>query len=241
MALPREQARPRADLFVSVQETATMPRPHPQSAPTALPRPTAIPYVVRRTDELGVSETALTTRPKGGGLCYRGERPGDRDAHGALWARVSLSRGRGRPVFNEMHPARQRACMESLLCQVCGQLASTTPQGTLFLDARPNRRPARWPEGHVTALPPLCVTCVPVTVEQCHYFAHTRAVALRARNVRPWGVGGALYGPGPGGSVRPMGGDTVNVAYTHPYLRWVLASQTFVQLTCTTVINLADL
>lgn len=220
-----------------------MPDPSQPAGAGRLSRLIVVPYIAARSDEVGGAESELTVRRDGRGLCYRQEEADDRDVCGALYGRVSISDGSGRPVFRDVHPRRQRECMEGLLCQVCARPASTTRGGTLFLARRrePEEMRAGWPEDSLTAQPPLCVPCARVSVERCHYLAG-RHVAIRARKVRRYGVFGTPYTAGPYGTVRPLddGGEGVTVPYGGPHVRWVLASQLVVELRRCTVVDLAD-
>jgi hypothetical protein len=226
----------------SEEEHTPMPD-QPQPVGTVLPRPTVVPYIAARSDQLSCLETELTVRRDGRGLCYRLEKDGDRDARGALWARVSVGDGSGRPVYDEVHPTRQRACMERALCQVCAKPASRTKKGVLFLTRRESAEHMRpgWPDGCLTMQPPLCVPCARIAVEQCHHLIG-RHVAIRARKTRLHGVFGTLYVPGPYGTVRAVDdrGQGVTLPYTDPAARWLLASQVVCELRRCTVVDLAD-
>ncbi|MBV9026460.1 MAG: hypothetical protein JO362_22305 [Streptomycetaceae bacterium] len=217
---------------------------HPQPAGAMrLPRPTTVPYIAARSDELGGFEVELTVRRDGRGVGYGLEREGDRDARGVLWARVSTSDGTGRPLFDQVHPTRQRKCVELALCQVCAKPASRTKKGTLFLTRRESAEHmwAAWPDGCLTMQPPLCVPCARIAVEQCHHLIG-RYVAIRARKTRLHGVFGTLYVPGLYGTVRAVDdrGQGVTLPYTDPAARWLLASQMVCELRRCTVVDLTS-
>ncbi|QNP74954.1 hypothetical protein IAG44_39760 [Streptomyces roseirectus] len=211
--------------------------------------PAVVPYITARTGEEPAPLSHLLARP-GHGLAYPDETDGDRDAHGVLWARTSQPRDGdrlvGRPRWRDVHPARQRECMEGLLCQVCALPASRTEAGYLFLASPPNGNPlARWPEGHLTSQPPLCLRHAQTSVDQCGYLARTGAVALRAKEPRPYGVLGTVYGPGPGGRPQAIRSDDPAGYLVHPYRHrhvtaWLLASQLVCRLRAVTVIDLPE-
>jgi hypothetical protein len=121
--------------------------------------------------------------------------------------------------------------------------ASTTKKGTLFLVQREpaGHMWAGWPDSCLTMHPPLCLPCARIAVQQCPHLVG-RHVAFRARKIRPYGVFGSPYGPGPYGTVRILndGGKGVTVAYTDPHVRWILACQMVCELRRCTLVNLAD-
>jgi len=216
---------------------------------TTADRPTVVPYITAREGERPVPESQLVVWP-GRGLVYRHEVEGDRDRQGVLWARTSQSRENGqvvgRPRWRDVHPARQRECMERLRCQGCAGPASRTDAGYLFL-ASPvssNTVPG-WPEGHLTAQPPLCLEHAKVSVEQCGYLVRSGAVALRAQVPRLYGVLGTRYACGLDGKPRAIDADdpagSEVYPYRHRHLRpWLLASQLVRQLCEVTEVDLAE-
>ncbi|GGY13460.1 hypothetical protein [Streptomyces xanthochromogenes] len=202
--------------------------------------PTVRPFVVAYDDEQGgrLSDLTVEFTPKPR-LAYKIMQAGDRDRGGVLWARTDRPplKGRslkGKPIFSSMDPERQREAMHDLLCQVCSEPASRTREGWLFLDWRMPYDSPMWPEGSLTNMPPLCVTCVRVAVEQC---PHARKfTAVRVRLPRLWGVSGNQYRPIEGGW---------EVDHSLPWLRYgderlpmVLASQLIRELCKVTVVDL---
>ncbi|MFF4701131.1 hypothetical protein [Streptomyces chattanoogensis] len=159
-------------------------------------RPTLVPYVALWDSELPCLESELTLEvyphPR---LGYKGPaRQDDRDEKGVLVARVSSSPGNGRPSYGEMHPGRQYECMSKLRCQICREPASRNEDGWLFLDWRKDRDPQTWPEGSLTAMPPLCEPHARMSIEQCPHLGTSHMfAAVRVRDPRPWGVAGTLY------------------------------------------------
>jgi hypothetical protein len=152
-----------------------------------------VPYAVPWTGETFNART-LTVRADGTGLCYRDEKPADRDQHGVLWARMR-GPGDGRPKFGKMHPVRQRRAMRALLCRVCAGPASRTSRGWLFV--MPGS-PGPDVEGSLCTKPPICKPCAQLALRHCPEL--TDPVAVRVRKPRIWGVLGDQYGPaGPQG------------------------------------------
>ncbi|MDJ1644508.1 hypothetical protein [Streptomyces pakalii] len=153
------------------------------------------PYVAAVSSDLAPLETDLCVEvPRNGvpRIAYVKPRPGDRDAHGNLWGRHDRVTG-GRVLFGEMDAERQRECMEGLLCQICGQPAEREG-GTLFFEwQRPDAPPMQLNRIR-TDMPPLCPTCVPVSLRYCpHLRDSPSAVLLRVRKSIPCGVGGTIY------------------------------------------------
>ncbi|WP_269859574.1 hypothetical protein [Streptomyces sp. RPT161] len=183
-------------------------------------RPTVVPHIVCRDGEEPGLESELAVLPNGRGVRYRDEQPQDRDTHGVLWGRIGTDLG-GRPLFAKPHVRRQRDLMQRMLCQVCTRPASRTTDGTLFLLPSQEERWAGWPEGGAVEHPPLCLTCAPISVEQC---PRLRAghVAVRAGKARLWGVSGCVYGASWNGlEVR---NKDVELPYGHLAMRWMVAA-----------------
>ncbi|MDT0305806.1 hypothetical protein RM780_02355 [Streptomyces sp. DSM 44917] len=175
---------------------------------------------------------ALTVRPGGAGLAYRDERPGDRDRHGVLWARMAEAPGEGRPDFRALHSVRQREAMLRRLCQVCGGPAERTSRGWLFLMQRPEGEP----EGMLTTKPPVCRPCAGLAARHCPRL--TDPVAVHCRKPRVWGVFGGFLAPAPGG--RFASSEDGHIPYGDPAAPWFLASQLVIELTrCTRAATLA--
>ncbi len=210
-------------------------------------RPNVIPYITRRRGEVGDLALMLGVLPRLTGLRYLDEGPGDRDHRGVLWARCSQLLEDGMPVgtpeFGEVHPARQRDAMMRLRCQVCLESASKTSLGYLFLAARPSdhRMEPGWPEGALTAQPPLCLEHARVAIEECHHLVAGGHVAIRAKRPRLHGVIGTAYRFGTGGVVpAKVDGETeeVTLPYGHVRAPWVLASQLVRRLCDVSVVDL---
>ncbi|RKN43027.1 hypothetical protein [Streptomyces hoynatensis] len=196
------------------------------------PKGLPVPYVVRWSGEVVVTDRDLIVRADGRGLGYRDERPGDRDRHGVLWARLTEEPGGGQPEFRCMHPARQRRAMLERLCQVCGGPADRNGKGWLFVLGRPGREDGvpGWPEGALCTKPPVCEPCAGVAVAHCPHLGEPAFV--RVRKPRVWGVFGGFFVPGRGG--RLAGSEDADLPFGHPQADWFLANQLVVELTRTT-------
>lgn len=217
------------------------------SAPRQPARPTVIPYITSRRGEVGDLASMLGVLPRFKGLRYLDEGPGDRDHRDVLWARCSqlLKDGvpTGIPEFGEVHPARQRDAMMRLRCQVCMQPASKTSLGYLFLETWPGDREMGpgWPEGALTAQPPLCLDDARVAIKECHHLAGVGHVALRAKLPRLHGVIGTPYRFGVDGVLPAQidgEGEEVTLPYGHVRAPWFLASQLVRRLCDVTTVDL---
>ncbi|WP_405676087.1 hypothetical protein OG292_14270 [Streptomyces sp. NBC_01511] len=158
--------------------------------------PPAIPYVAARSTDVGPRKAELSVEftARGPRLAYRHTRPGDRDSHGNLWIRMEEPPGPpGRVLYDSMHPARQRACMERMLCQICAQPAQRDRDGWLFIDWRREDSPPTWPEKSITSMPPLCAAHVQLSLRQCPFLRRTEHAVLRVRKPHLHGVSGTLY------------------------------------------------
>ena len=164
-----------------------------------------------------------------------------------LWARCSQSREGntlyGKPRWREVHPARQRECMERLLCQVCVRRASRTHLGHLFLASPPPGATSRdWIEGYRTTQPPLCLEHAAAAVERCGHLVREGAVALRARVPSLYGVLGTYYRCGGLAPPEPVLADTDDdppLSYRQRRLApWILASQLVRELRGVTAVDL---
>jgi hypothetical protein len=216
---------------------------------TPVPAGRLVPYITARQGEQADSLLNLSLRPGGKGLFYLNEGPGDRDERGVLWARCSQSRYgnelTGRPRWRDVHPSRQRECMEELRCQVCVQQPSRTELGYLFLATQQDDRSTDSWEGHLTAQPPLCLEHAKAAVEECGHLVRAGAVALRVRLPRLYGVIGTLYRAGPDGRPEPVEFDSESARTPLPYRKrrltpWFLASQLVRELRGVTVVDLDD-
>lgn len=156
--------------------------------------------------------------PHGPFLGYRDEHAYDRDGNGALWARCSTARGKGRARFELVHSLRQRNAMLRSLCQVCGTaLLNSGQERTLFL-VRGIGQPIA--EGERTGAPPVCEGCAPIASRDCPHLRAGHAAAWVTRAL-VWGVAGTVYDLD---TLQPMADmDLVDVPYTSPLIRQVIA------------------
>lgn len=161
--------------------------------------PALVPYAAAYSNELGPRESELCIEvPRNGvpRLAYVHPRPDDRDAHGNLWARMTRppEGERGRVMFDCMDPLRQRECMTGLLCQVCAQPAETR-EGTVFVEwQRPGEQGSKPLDRITTDTPPVCGTCLPVSLHRCSFLRDEKSVrVLLVRESVISGVSGTLY------------------------------------------------
>lgn len=197
------------------------------------------PYVVARSTDKGVPESALDIEFRANGqprLTYKDLRPEDRDKHGDLWIRTEESADPGRPRFDFLHSARQRRCMEKMLCQVCAGPADRNRDGWLFVDWRNEDSPPTWPERSITYMPPLCVEHAQASVQQCPFLRRDEHVLLRVRRPRLYGVSGTIYTFTANGW-RASEEDAIS-AYTKPRHPGMLAARLHRQLRGVTVVDL---
>lgn len=187
-----------------------------------------VPYITCREGETPAPHSSLrgVYGPDGRlRLGYRTELPDDRDLNGVLWARCSQQVGSnglpiGKPQWKLVHPARQRDCMQRLLCQICAQPART-PQGFIFLTS-----PGELPPGATTlhtTQPPVCPRHTRTATTLCPALAGTPNILL-VPTPRLHGVLGTPYGYGPNG-IQPTPHTADFLPYGHPGLPWYLASQ----------------
>ncbi|WP_229869262.1 hypothetical protein [Streptomyces inusitatus] len=181
--------------------------------------------------------------PPSGGIGYANELPADRGEYGVLLNRGRLPARpgeRGRPLFSSVHGNRQRRAMRKLLCQSCGGPASMDGRGVLWLlDETVDAREPGWPEGQITAHPPVCVECAGEAVRQCPALGPGKGyTAVRVRLPVLCGFHGRLYTPGP---VRPLVAEARTViGLEDPRLPWLLATQSAVRLEGCTVVRLEE-
>jgi hypothetical protein len=155
------------------------------------------------------------------GIRYADQHPVDRDKHGVLWARFLSTPGRGVPLYDRLHPLRQRRAMRRLLCQVCAAPADhNDDHGTLWvLNDRRTDWP-NWPTSIDNAQPPVCRRCARLAIRGCPALRGDW-IALRAHS-RVTGVYGNRYTDTKAGLVC-VGGSTLT--YDHPAIPWLQAGQ----------------
>ncbi|BBB00071.1 hypothetical protein RVR_6962 [Actinacidiphila reveromycinica] len=193
----------------------------------------AVPYIATWSAEERAAGP-LVLRPDGRGIGYPDEVPHDRDAEGVLWMRAGLARGRGKPSFGAVHPARQRRAMRLLLCQVCAGPADRDDDGVLWLLGDDRDDWPGWPEEMGATHPPICRPCAVASLRLCPYLRRGH-VAYRVARPRIAGVHGMLFAPpdaGPAGPAdrRPVPVGPALVPYGDPLAPWLLAAQLAMEL-----------
>ncbi|GAA3857576.1 hypothetical protein [Streptomyces sedi] len=188
-----------------------------------------VPYATAWSEEKASVGKALISNRSGTGLAYRDEVPTDRDRHGVLWARMTEAPGEGRPNFSTLHSFRQRRSMFDMLCQVCGEPASRTSRGILFLLPHPagEKKTSDWAEGALSTKPPLCEPCADLATRHCPHLADP--LFVRSRKPRIWGVFGGFLTPTANGLRSSPTNDYI--PYGHAAAAWFLASQLVIELT----------
>ncbi|MEN3315640.1 MAG: hypothetical protein V7605_1874 [Acidimicrobiaceae bacterium] len=176
-----------------------------------------VPYVAMWTAEEVLSAPVIETPV---GIGYADETAVDRDAQGLLWTRTTVRQGVGKPIYDQLHPLRQRRAMRRMLCQVCAGPADQDERGALWLIQDQRSQWAGWPEGAQNAHPPLCLRCARISVKACPWLA-SGYVAVRAHS-HVNGASGGLYRAG---RPAPRLVDAVTVTYEDPRRRWTQADQ----------------
>ncbi|WP_158920366.1 hypothetical protein [Streptomyces sp. NBRC 109706] len=202
----------------------------PEHVTTWGPRRLPVPYAAHWSGERPYGQGVMI-RPDSAGICYGDETPADRDTFGVLWARMRQAPGEGRPDFPSMHPMRQRQVQAERLCQVCGETASHTREGWLFLM---NHDGSDIYEGAKTTKPPVCLRCAALATRHCPHL--TDPVGVRSRRPKLWGVFGTIYTPTPTACLRPH--HDHHLPYGDRALNWFLASQLVVELKRCTIVDL---
>lgn len=199
------------------------------------PTRTAIaPYITSWSNEPSLSPPVLARL--GLGVYYADELLTDRDSHGVLWQRAGMQHGVGRPEFGRVHPLRQRRAMRKLLCQVCAEPADRNIDGVLWLLRDYRDDWACWPEGMGCVEPPVCASCIPISMRLCPALRRG-AVVVRVREFPISGIRGALYRYGQAGLVAA---EDATLPYEDPEVRWLVASALVRELKDCTVLPLGE-
>lgn len=193
-----------------------------------------VPYIAAWSGEQ-TAERRLVCRADG--IAYADEQPDDRDQYGVLWNGRARARGVGRPRFGEVHPGRQREAMAHLLCQVCGAPADRDDRGTLWLLEDNRADWSGWPDGLMTAHPPVCLPCARQAAGLCPHL-RGRYVAVRVRESDACAVLGRRWAPTALGAPQRL--DQRVIPYGNPAARWVTAGQLIRSLHGCTVVALDD-
>ncbi|WP_435137748.1 hypothetical protein [Actinacidiphila sp. bgisy144] len=169
------------------------------------------------------------------GVRFADEDPSDRIG-GVLWASHREAPGEGHPQFTVIHPQRQRAAMQGLLCQVCGQVPPADERGPLWLIREEYDAWEEWPEGAITTHPPVCPPCAQLARDHCPEVGGVAYTAVRSAASALAGVHGTVYVPyGTGDMLMPI---KAFVEIGDPRMRWVVAGQLGRSLHRTTVVDL---
>ncbi|MFE1272159.1 hypothetical protein [Streptomyces sp. NPDC058758] len=159
----------------------------------------------------------------------------------ALWRRLMRAPGVGEPIFEALHPVRQRTAMWEQLCQVCGvSVADEAAQmgGALYLGGADGAAGTDDPiaDGERTENPPLHIACAWKSVSHCRHLLEGYTAA-RVAEPRQWGVEGILHAA-VGGTVVPVK-TKARAAYGSPLLPWMLAERAIVELVGVRSVDLA--
>jgi hypothetical protein len=155
-----------------------------------------IPWVVRRSnehpDQSSAGWTWMIGRDTGGNEVKAIDcKDAYRDEDGWLWMPAPDDPDGGTPEWTQVHPTRQRRCMDEGRCQVCGQ--SQLPDELVWLPPAHELKPALSGLSAITYTPPVCPRCAPVARAQCPHLRRTGPTAYRARRVLRWGVLGDIH------------------------------------------------
>ncbi|MER5549424.1 hypothetical protein ABT072_45270 [Streptomyces sp. NPDC002589] len=135
----------------------------------------------------------------------------------------------GEPIYDRVHPLRQRHVMQNMLCQVCAQPVERDEHGWPWL-LEDHRGERGWPEDEVTTHPPVCPACQPVSALQCRHLRGD-VVSVRVGRVLTDGVYGKLHLPGrPPKMTILFAGDA--------QLPWILGGQAAATLADVTLVDM---
>jgi hypothetical protein len=110
--------------------------------------------------------------------------------------------------------------MQRLLCQVCAGPADRDGDGVLWLLKDHREDWPGWPNRMGVTEPPVCRTCVRVSVRVCPALRHG-AVTVRAGSFPVAGVNGVLHRLWGG---KPVAVGQAMVRFDDPQIRWVRAA-----------------
>ena len=232
---PIEDGQPRKRVTRSRPSGGMLPLPPTYTHKMCRETPDRVPYLTTWSSERLVDGPAVVQRLLAG-IGYDGEVADDRDDRGVLWVRRPDSPGKGRPLFKDVHPGRQRRAMRELLCQVCGGPADQDDDGVLWLleDARGDWDD--WPNRLMTTHPPICRPCVPVARAQCpHLWAGS--VTVRVGTYEPCGVWGHRY---TASRLGPIVAESGVVPFESPLLGWTVAAQLVLVLSECSIVSLDE-
>lgn len=196
-------------------------------------RSAVVPYIAAWSGEEDPS-TCIVGRRLSSGIGFADERVSDRDERGVLWSRATSLPGEGRPLYGQVHSARQRRAMRRLLCQVCAKPADRNEQGVLWLLTDHREDWPGWPENMANSYPPMCLPCARLSIHACPTLRRGY-VAVRTRRAPLSGVYGVRYIPA---HPLPVPADGVVVGYDDPAILWVCAVQQVRSLQGCTIVTL---
>ncbi len=120
-------------------------------------------------------------------VSYPDEQPGDRDAAGALWTRMTSVEQPTIAEMGQVHSHRQRDCMLTPRCQVCGDmLPPDAVPWVVPLTEVEHTGPGE--DQFLTATPPTCLSCAAVARRLCPLLRSAGSRLYTVRSYRPWGV-----------------------------------------------------
>jgi hypothetical protein len=155
-----------------------------------------VPYLVPVDDERlhGDDQLRFAVDHDGGlsHVAFVDEQPGDRDADGVLWIRVTPTSGSSTAEMGKVHARRQRECMLTPACQVC---SAPLPAGAVPWVLPLTEMTRLRPDGTLrTPTPPTCLDCAEVSRRLCPLLRRDGSRLYLVRAHRPWGVIGAERG-----------------------------------------------
>lgn len=161
---------------------------------------TIIPWVVRRDTEHPDRAAAVGWHFVAGINIITGEEEvildGDgayRDEDGWLWMPAPDDMS-GAPEFTQVHPTRQRLCMDEGRCQVCGEKKDALVW--IVPSHQPGITALRTTSAGLTVVsytPPVCPECEPIARRLCPFLRRSDWKTYVPRRVLRWGVLGDLH------------------------------------------------
>ena len=193
-----------------------------------------VPYITTWSTEQDLPATVINHSRAG--IAYADETLSDRDENGILWTRIASRPGHGRPQFGKVHSLRQRRAVRKLLCQVCGNPADRTHNGTLWLLQDHRDDWPHWPENMAATEPPICLPCAHISRRACPALRRSH-ISVRVGHSTLSGIYGILYQTA---DPLPQPITDVTLPFTDPAIPWTRAGQLVRQLHNCTIVNLDD-
>ncbi|GAA4219424.1 hypothetical protein FHR32_000388 [Streptosporangium album] len=190
-----------------------------------------VPFVIAHAGESAPQSLSFVNKPFSGlRLVYDNPRRGD-EVGRVLRARV-LNNRRGEPQWKLLNTARQWRCMEKLLCQVCGRVATDPKTGRIpwITTATAFREIPGDADSGLTSAPPTCAACIPESLSMCPRLHVSSAVWTVARR-EPAAILADMYSPDLNGRPVHTGERNFFVGLDEPdLLRYALATQLVVRI-----------